>query len=117
VLLLSSLLADLLIPKSASNNSPKTPKKETENQSKQQSFAAGTQVKVEDENMKKSNKIKLSPIKGQTRQIKVESPGSKSDSESKDQPKETGSTTDGGGCIYDTEPFSGFCSDGYKESY
>jgi hypothetical protein len=27
-----------------------------------------------------------------------------------------GSTTDGGGCIYDTEPFSGFCSDGYKES-
>jgi hypothetical protein len=47
------------------------------------------QVKVEDENMKKSNKIKLSPIKGQARQIKVESPGSKSDSESKDQPKET----------------------------
>jgi hypothetical protein len=63
-------------------------KKETENQSKQQPVAAATQVKVEDENMKKSKKIKLSPIKGQARQIKVESPGSKSDSESKDQPKE-----------------------------
>jgi hypothetical protein len=80
-------------PKSASNNSPKSPKKETENQSKQQSVAAGTQVKVEDENMKKSNKIKLSPIKGQARQIQVESPGSKSDSESKDQPKETTTVT------------------------
>ena len=75
-------------PKSAGNNSPKSPKKETENQSKQQPVAAATQVKVEDENMKKSKKIKLSPIKGQARQIKVESPGSKSDSESKDQPKE-----------------------------
>jgi hypothetical protein len=71
----------------------KSPKKETENQSKQQPVAAATQVKVEDENMKKSKKIKLSPIKGQARQIKVESPGSKSDSESKDQPKEMTTVT------------------------
>lgn len=72
-------------PKSAGNNNIKSPKKETQNKSKEQSVAAGTQVNVEDENMKKSNKIKLSPIKGQPRQINVESPGS----ESKGQPKET----------------------------
>jgi len=80
-------------PKSSGNNSPKIPANETQNQSKQQSVATGKQVKVEDENMKKSNKIKLSPIKGQARQIIVKSSGSKSESESKDQPKETTTVT------------------------
>lgn len=75
-------------PNSTGNNSPKKPTNEVQNQSNQQLVAAATTVKVEDENMKKSNKIKLSPIKGQARQLKVGPPGSKSDSESKDQPNE-----------------------------
>ena len=46
-------------PKSAGNNSPKSPKNESQNQNIQQSVAAATQVKAEDENMKSRTRSSL----------------------------------------------------------